>query len=157
MDFDKVYSQNLCKKYPLEKNDSDFRDDTPWADYYIKENVPGNYVENGEEFENLSSITVYITDVDPEWEYEDNSFSEDFGLGPEHCDPGSGYVLEELNCSTEAAFMNDGDEITIEEFAKINGISVEDAKVISEIAEETAEEDYKEWAEDGNLEPPDRY
>ena len=151
MDFDKVFYDSIRKKFPLEENDRDFGSDGGWIDYYIKENVPSTYVEDGEEYENLTSITVDVFDVDPSWEYEDGSFYEDFGNGMERCDSGSGYVLDGLSCDTDTRFFNDGDEITIEKFAKINGISMDEVKVLVEVAKKYASGDYESWAED-NLE-----
>lgn len=155
MDNEIIYRKSILSKYPTVSDDYDFCRDGGWESFHITETVPRTVKnEDGEDVENLSVIQIDLYDPDVEWEFEDGSFYEDFGLGSQRCDSGSGYVITDSNISTEPSFLFDDDEVSREEFLKINGLTDDELSIITEGLEEVAKEDWESWAID-NLNPPE--
>lgn len=150
MENDKVYRDSILAKYPTEEDDYDLNTDGGYVSYHITDGVPESYKdEDGNEVENLTSIEVRLSDPDVRCEYEDNSFYEDFGLGPQRCDPGSGYVTEvESIDSDETVFTIEGDEISREDFMRINQMTDEELSILVYHLQGCAEDRFSDWAQE---------
>lgn len=114
--------------------------------YYHFEKVAADgsweLVKGDELTENLSGIEVFF-DADINWDYDSGTYIAGDG-GPGGWYERPGYYVDSVDADTDYTFVYENDEITIDQFAKINQVSVEQAKAMAEYCQRLAEE----WIED---------
>lgn len=158
-----------CKEFEFEEVDSDFesRDCTcgwicyaPTANvaedsYYHLERVAASgkwkLVKGDELTENLSGIEISF-DADIHWDYDSGTYIPGDG-GPGGWYEKPGYYVDSVDVDTDYVFVYEDEEITIEQFAEINQVSVEQAKAMAEYCQRLAEE----WLEDCLRDNPPDY
>lgn len=149
---------NVQEKFKYVESDHDFDQNKGWVDYYATKNVPDPTVdpfkpEKGE-VDNMSSITIHMFDTDVDASYQGPTM---VPYGEGYVEYGEGYVIEDADCEIVVNYIWDCDEITREQYLKINKMSEDELEAIINFLKEEAKSSYIDWLED-NYEPSnDKY
>lgn len=156
MNFDKVFYKAISEKFKFNENDYDFSSDGGWIDYYATDNVPKVVVNpldpEDQESENLSSITIEISDVDISLNpYESTMVP--YGETYVELEP-AGWEIDKVDSYNSVKFMWDGTEITREQYRDLNKMTDDEVKASEGILEVEAIEKFNLFL-DENYEPPE--
>ena len=156
MNFDQVFYKAVSNKFKFEESDHNFSTFDGWADYYATDNVPETAVNplNPEagEVENLSSIEISFSDVKVSIDSYGATMVP-YGDTYIEYEP-AGWEIDDVNCSEDVKYTWEGDDITREQYLKINKMSDDELKAAIDVLKETAMDSYWDWL-DENYEPPE--